>query len=219
MVRGGHRPRAIELLDPVVVAHLRAENGFASLADAGQALLLVEIDGAAQETEARAMGAAAACEQAGARQVIVALDEAQQRRLWEMRRKVSEVLRRAHPHKVSEDVAVPLGAIPALLQRLDRLAAEQGVTIAAYGHAGDGNLHVNVLVDDAQRLPLVEPVLEGIFRHALDLGGTLTGEHGVGLAKRRFMPLEQSAPLLRLQRDLKKTFDPFDLMNPGKMLP
>lgn len=219
MAGGGHRPRAIELLDPVVLEHLRAEGAGWPVGEPGQAMLLVEIDGTAAETEGRALAAAAACERAGARQLTMALDGAQQRRLWEMRRKVSEVLRKAHPHKVSEDVAVPLSAIPTLLQRLDGLAAEHGVTIAAYGHAGDGNLHVNVLVDEKERLLELDPLLTEIFRHALSLGGTLTGEHGVGLAKRRFMTLEQPPALLALQRELKRVFDPDGLMNPGKVLP
>jgi FAD/FMN-containing dehydrogenase len=106
-----------------------------------------------------------------------------------------------------------------MVQRLDRLSAQHDTTIAVFGHAGDGNLHVNVLFDDERVKQRLEPVLTGIFRAALDLGGTLSGEHGIGIAKRRFMPLEQPPELLDLERRLKRAFDPHNLMNPGKLLP
>jgi len=114
---------------------------------------------------------------------------------------------------------VPRSAIPEMVRRLDALAAAEAVTIASFGHAGDGNLHVNVLCDEEVLPPRLERVLTAIFRHTLELGGTLSGEHGIGIAKRRFMSLEQSSELLALQRALKRSFDPEGLLNPGKLLP
>jgi len=114
---------------------------------------------------------------------------------------------------------VPRAAIPEMVRRLDHLAVEHDVLIATFGHAGDGNLHVNVLTNDEEVRDRVEPVLRGIFEQALDLGGTLSGEHGIGIAKRRFMSMEQSPQVLQLQRELKRVFDPLGLLNPGKLLP
>jgi glycolate oxidase len=118
-----------------------------------------------------------------------------------------------------EDVVVPRAHIPEMLRRLDRLAAGQGVTIATFGHAGDGNLHVNVLFDEEETRGRLEPILAQIIQHTLDLGGTLSGEHGIGVSKRRFLAREQTASLIQLQRDVKRLFDPLGLMNPGKLLP
>ena len=218
LIHRGHRPRTLEFLDATVLEHLRQKGGYPIPPEAG-ALLLIELDGGAEACEQQMLEAAEACEAAGAVDILVATDEARRRQMWDMRRNANPTLKEAHRFKVSEDVVVPRAHIPEMVRRLDALAARHDVTIANFGHAGDGNLHVNVLFDDEAVGQRLEPLLEQIFRDTLDLGGTLSGEHGVGIAKRRFMPLEQSAELLALQRELKRTFDPLGLMNPGKMLP
>jgi len=218
MIAGGHRPRTLELLDGHVLDHLRRAGGWPVPVEAG-ALLLVELDGEAEALEGQMLAAADLCERGGAVEISVATDEARRRQMWEMRRNANPALKEQHRFKVSEDIVVPRAAIPEMVRRLDRLAAEHDVLIATFGHAGDGNLHVNVLCDDEQALARVEPVLVGIIKHALDLGGTLSGEHGIGIAKRRFMELEQPPDLLQLQRELKRVFDPRGLLNPGKLLP
>ncbi len=218
LIHRGHRPRTLEFLDAQVLEHLRQKGGHPIPPEAG-ALLLIELDGGEEACEQQMMEAAEACEEAGAVDILVATDEARRRQMWEMRRNANPTLKEAHRFKVSEDVAVPRARIPEMVRRLDALAARHDVTIANFGHAGDGNLHVNILFDDPDVSQRLEPLIEQIFRDALELGGTLSGEHGVGIAKRRFMPLEQPAELLALQRELKRTFDPQGLMNPGKMLP
>jgi glycolate oxidase len=180
---------------------------------------LVELDGVAEALEPQMLAAAEVCEQQGAVDILVATDEARRRQMWEMRRNANPALKEQHLRKISEDVVVPRAAIPEMIQRLDNLAAKHDVLIATFGHAGDGNLHVNVLLDSEEAVKGVEPVLAGIFRCALDLGGTLSGEHGIGIAKRRFMSLEQSEEVIQLGRSLKAAFDPDGLMNPGKLLP
>ena len=218
LILRGYRPRTLEFLDAGVLEHLRQKGGWPIPPEAG-ALLLIELDGAQECCEQQMLEAAEACELAGAVDILVATDEARRRQMWEMRRSANPTLTELHRFKVSEDVAVPREHIPEMVRRLDALAAKHDVIIANFGHAGDGNLHVNILFDDDEVHGRLEPLLEQIFRNTLELGGTLSGEHGVGLAKRRFMPLEQSAELLQLQRELKRTFDPEGLMNPGKMLP
>lgn len=218
MIRDGHRPRTLELMDEQVVGHLE-EQGKWPLPKGRSALLLVELDGEREGLEAQLMRVAEACEASGAKEILVATDEARRRQIWEMRRQVSTMLGEMHRFRVAEDVAVPRAAISEMLARLDRLAVDFGVGIATYGHAGDGNLHVNVVYDEEIAASRVESLIEAIFRHALDLGGTLSGEHGIGVSKRRYMPLEQPPPLLALQRELKRTFDPRGLLNPGKLIP
>ena len=218
MIQRGYRPRTLEFLDPQVLDHLRQKGGWPIPPEAG-ALLLVELDGDQRSLEAQLLDAASVCEGAGAVDILVATDEARRRQMWDMRRNVNPVLKELHRFKSSEDVVVPRAAIPEMIRRLDALAAEQDVIIASFGHAGDGNLHVNVLFDDAAVQARLERILLAIVKHALDLGGTLSGEHGIGLSKRRFMKLEQPEPLLALQRKIKRVFDPLGLMNPGKLLP
>lgn len=218
MVRRGFRPRTLEFLDGGVLDHLRREGAFAVPASAG-AMLLVELDGEAEGIEAQLLSAAAACELSGAVEILVATDEARRRQMWEMRRNVNPTLKELHRHKLSEDIVVPRSAIPEMVRRLDALAAAERVTIASFGHAGDGNLHVNLLYDEELAAETIERIVTAIFRETLALGGTLSGEHGIGIAKRRFMPLEQSRELLALQHALKRCFDPEGLLNPGKLLP
>ncbi|MFH1131133.1 MAG: FAD-linked oxidase C-terminal domain-containing protein, partial [Pseudomonadota bacterium] len=218
MIRQGYRPRTMELIDQHVVEHLRLTKRWPMPAGPC-ALLLVELDGEANGLEQQMVEAAGACESAGAQEILVATDEQRRRQIWDMRRASNPVLKEQHKYKYSEDIVVPRARIPEMLNQLDALAAKNKVAIANFGHAGDGNLHVNVLFDDEEQLKHIEHILTAVVRCALDLGGTLSGEHGIGIAKRRFMTMEQSPELLRLQRDLKKVFDPLGLMNPEKLLP
>ena len=159
----------------------------------------------------------------GALDVFAANDPAERRALWEARRLISPSLKEAHPIKIGEDVCVPRGAITAMLGRVDRIAAEVGLPIAVFGHAGDGNLHVNVVSDDDPADPAswakVDRACARIFADAVDLRGTLSGEHGIGLIKRPYMHLEQSERVLEWQRRWKAMWDPLDLLNPGKLIP
>jgi glycolate oxidase len=149
--------------------------------------------------------------------VLVAQSEAQRRDIWETRRYLSVNLKAVHPLKLSEDIAVPRSRIPEMIARAKALGAEHGLTVATYGHAGDGNLHCNVLFDREDERPAVEEVVGALLRTAVDLGGTITGEHGVGLSKRDFLEYEQGPAVVALERRLKAVFDPLGLLNPGKI--
>jgi glycolate oxidase len=219
ILKAGLRPRALELLDRSTIEHMRDKGR--RLPEGAQALLLVEVDGPAESIDAEVERAGAACEQAAALEVVVARSEQERRELWETRRLVNPTLRDAHRRKIPEDIVVPRKAIPEMLRRVDAISAETGVATATYGHAGDGNLHVNLLVDEPEAVVAerVDRAMDAVMRATLDLGGTLAGEHGVGLLKMKYLPWEQSPPLLRLQREWKRVFDPRDLLNPGKILP
>ncbi len=219
ILRRGLRPRALELLDRSTIEHMRGR-GRRLPAGAG-AVLLVEVDGPPESLEGEIERAGAGCEDAGALEVVVARNETERRDLWETRRLVNPTLRDLHRRKIPEDIVVPRRAIPEMLRRVDAISAETNIPTATYGHAGDGNLHVNLLVDESDEVvgQRLARAMDGIMRATLDLGGTLAGEHGVGLLKMKYLPWEQSPALLRLQRELKRVFDPLDLLNPGKIIP
>jgi glycolate oxidase len=208
-------PRCLELLDSATLEALRAA-GNAIEPKAG-ALLLIEVDGDESACERDAERIAGVCETVGALSLLVAQDASQRDRLWSARREMSLAVRRLTRFKLSEDVVVPRQAIPTLLDRVALSSDRLGIRTLTYGHAGDGNLHVNFLWDDAAELPAIERGIEQLFHDVVELRGTLSGEHGIGVLKAPYLHLEQSAELIALQRDLKRVFDPRGLLNPGKI--
>ncbi len=154
IIRKGYRPRALELLDRAAIEHVRPKAAFSFPAEAG-AIVLVELDGEPDGMEAGVLRCGAVCEEEGAREVIVARDDADRERLWQTRRLVSRSLREAHAFKISEDIVVPPGSIAEMLRRCDAIGGRQRLLMATFGHAGDGNLHVNVLTDENHREPAV----------------------------------------------------------------
>jgi glycolate oxidase len=220
IIKKGYRPRALELMDRNTIDHIRPKAAFSFPAGAG-ALVLMELDGEPEGMEANILRCGGVCEDHGATDVIIARDDADRERLWAARRGCSRALREAHAFKLSEDIVVPPGAIAAMLEKVDGIAAKERLMTATFGHAGDGNLHVNVLTDedhrDAAVAARIQNALGGVFRAALDLGGTLSGEHGIGIAKARYMAWEQSAEVIDWQKRLKRLWDPQELLNPGKI--
>jgi glycolate oxidase len=164
-----------------------------------------------------------ACDDLGALDVLGATEPAERRAVWEARRLISPALKEAYKIKVNEDVCVPRGKIVEMLARVDRVSAETGIATAVFGHAGDGNLHVNLLSNEDAADPAVRKKMwaaaEQVFAHCVSLGGTLSGEHGIGLTKRDYVPMEQSGQLLEWQRRWKAMWDPRGLLNPGKVIP
>jgi glycolate oxidase len=217
IIAAGLVPRCLELLDAATLGAVRAQG--TAVDERASAMLIIEVDGepASVATAAERIGAACVAQQAI--DVLVAQDEAKRARLWEARRQLSVATRAMAPFKISEDVVVPRTKIPALLDEVDRIAAETRIRMLTYGHAGDGNLHVNFLWSDPDETPRVEEGLGRLFRAVVALRGTLTGEHGVGTSKAEYLPLEQSGELIELQRRLKAVFDPKGLLNPGKIFP
>lgn len=217
---GGVVPAALEFADRVCTRVLRDSGALSAPPEAG-ALLWVEIDGDSAGLDASIRRAADRCRESGALTVDVAEDPATRARLWDVRRALSHTLRDRWPRKVSEDVAVPLARLPDLTAAARELGARHGLDVASFGHAGDGNLHVNILFDPAAPdvTARVEHAVEDLFKITIALGGTLSGEHGIGISKRPYMPLEQPAELRALQLDLKRAWDPKNILNPGKMFP
>lgn len=211
----GLRPRCIELLDSHTLSAMRAAGN--AIDPAAGAMLLIEVDGEPRDCETQAERVADAC--TGALDVLVAQDPAQREKLWAARRDMSHAVRRLAKKKIAEDVVVPRQRITELLERVARTCERTRVRHLTYGHAGDGNLHVNFLWDDDDEIAAVSGAVEQLFRDVVELGGTLSGEHGIGLLKAPYLPLEQSAEHIALERDLKRVFDPRGLLNPGKIFP
>jgi glycolate oxidase len=184
-----------------------------------EALLLIEVDGTLAACRELGERVAAVCEDEGAKDVQRAHDGETRDRMWAVRANMSATLRRTARHKLSEDVAVPREALGELLTRLEATSGRRGVRSVAYGHAGDGNLHVNFLWDEPDEAPRVQAAIRELFEHAVALGGTLSGEHGIGVLKAPYLAIEQSPGLMLLQQNIKHTFDPQGLLNPGKIFP
>jgi glycolate oxidase len=216
VLQGGILPRTLELLDDVTLKAVDGR-GFSFPPGAGAAVL-AEVDGNHEDglfAELTLLGEL--CEKAGAKEVLLAQSESQRENLWAARRSASAALRAVKRHKISEDIVVPRSRIPEAIERLKAMGAELGLTVATYGHAGDGNLHANVLYEGLHERPKVDEALRRMLMLTVSLGGTITGEHGVGYAKRPYLPLEQPPGVIALQRRLKTLFDPEGLLNPGKI--
>ena len=215
----GLLPRTCELMDGPTMRYVSPTAPFKFPENIGGALI-IEHDGNSPDAVMEDLAKSGEmCTEAGAIDVVAAQDEAQRRRIWETRRMTSVALMNVRPFKISEDIAVPRGKLITMIQKVREIGARHGLPTACYGHAGDGNLHVNLLFGTAEERAKSSAAVDEVLEAAIDLGGTITGEHGVGLAKRKFLAKEQSPQLIAIQRRLKKAFDPENLLNPGKIFP
>lgn len=210
-------PRCLEFLDEKTLELMRMTG--ADLDPKAGALLLIEVDGSEDETLRQAEIIGQHCTTAGASSVVVAQSASQRSKLWAARKQMSVAVRSRAKHKISEDVVVPRTRLHDLVQEVQRLGEEHAIDALSYGHAGDGNLHVNFLWNDPEEKRRVDQATLALFQKTITLGGTLSGEHGIGLSKAPYLPLEQTAELIDLQERLKATFDPRGVMNPGKIFP
>ncbi len=209
-------PRCLELMDGHTLSLVRPLVAL-SIPEAAQAALLVELDGSEGECERSLEHAGNLMLEAGALDVLVARHGGEREKVWAARRELSRALRASARFKLAEDVVVPRSQIPALLAFVAETSQSHGIPMPTYGHAGDGNLHVNFLWNDASEEPRVKAAIEATFRKVVSLRGTLTGEHGVGVLKAPYLHLEQSAELIDWQKRIKATFDPKGILNPGKI--
>ncbi|MBK7155306.1 MAG: hypothetical protein IPH72_26585 [Sandaracinaceae bacterium] len=179
----------------------------------------MELDGDARHVPEQTERVGNAMLEAGAMDVLVADKGSERERLWGARRELSHTLRRVARNKLSEDVVVPRSRIADLLAVCRGLSERHAIVMPTYGHAGDGNLHVNFLWDRDEQRPAVDAAIRGLFESVVAMRGTLSGEHGIGVLKAPYLPLEQSAGLIALQERIKDVFDPRGILNPGKIFP
>ena len=212
-------PRTLEFMDREAI---KAVEKFQPLGldDNVEALLLIEIDGHPEAIKKEAGKVADICMKLGA-DVKMAEGDAARERLWECRRRVSPALYSLSPRKIGEDIVVPRNSIPRMLTSLKKLSEKTGIKIVNFGHAGDGNIHVNLMVDrtNEEENRKAEALVREIFNTTLSLGGTISGEHGVGITKAPYIGMEIKGSELALMKGIKNLFDPKNILNPGKIFP
>ena len=219
IIREGILPATLEFLDRLCIDCVREGMGIDIPGEAG-AMLLIEVDGDETLVERESKKVREICVRSGAIKIQAASEKGEAERLWEARREVSPSLLKLRPSKVSEDVVVPRSRVPELVSFLGDLGERHGLPIPAFGHAGDGNIHVNIMMDrdNPDEVKKGEIAVRDLFGKVLELGGTITGEHGIGITKAPYMEMEFSRPALELMSRVKKAFDPKGILNPGKML-
>ncbi|MFH1058678.1 MAG: FAD-linked oxidase C-terminal domain-containing protein [Pseudomonadota bacterium] len=219
LLASGITPTAIEFMDDATIkivenyAHIGLPVGAA-------AMLLVDVDGPPEVVSRQGRDVAELLRRAGGDPVRLARDKAEAEDLWRARRAAGPATYQVGPCKINEDIVVPLGKLPEMVRRLKDIGRQRQVNVISFGHAGDGNIHVNIMCE--QTPDQIEKAIQArsdVFAHALALGGSLSGEHGVGLSKQGFVTSETDPVALELMRGLKKVFDPKNLLNPGKMWP
>lgn len=212
-------PCALEFMDGTALRLVR-ERG-ATISEAAGALLLIDVDARASALDDACAAISVAARGRGLVDLSEARTEAETATLWAARKALSPALRTIAPMKINEDVVVPVSRLPELIAGVDALSLRHGIPIVCFGHAGNGNIHVNLLYDPANptQARAAPACLDAVFDLVLRLDGTLSGEHGIGLAKRDWMPRALDATTLALMRAVKSQFDPHALLNPGKLLP
>ena len=214
-------PAALELVDQDSLDAVAGYLGERLAPEGTGALLLIEVDGVAEAVAAEAALVAEACRQAGALEVLLADNDQQRDQLWRVRRALSYALRPIAPRKINNDVVVPRGRVPELFALVGQLRDRHRLRMPCFGHAGDGNIHVNIMIDpaDADQLARAERAVAELFAGVVALEGSISGEHGIGVSKAPYLGLELSPPAIALMRRVKRAFDPEGILNPGKIFP
>lgn len=220
VLSSGIIPAKMEIIDQACVVAVENYQPLGLPTDI-EAIVLIELDGHPQAIEEEIVKVKQICEEVGAREVKVANDEKEAEELWKARKLVSPAIVRVKPTKISEDATVPRSKIPDMFRRLKEIREKYQVDLVVFGHAGDGNLHPNIIADqrDEEEMKRVEMAVEEIFKAALELGGTLSGEHGIGTMKAPFMKLELGDVGLEMMKRIKESWDPKNILNPGKIFP
>lgn len=210
-------PATLELLDGFTIKTVEEATKIGLPTDAG-ALLLIEIDGHQAQVEDDFQVVKAICAELGGR-IKVAENEQEKAKIWEARRKALSSLARLKPTLILEDATVPRSKIPAMMKAIQEITKKYNLTIGTFGHAGDGNLHPTILTDkrNKQEMVLVEKAVDEIFEAALRMDGTLSGEHGIGFAKAKYLEMEVGSGTISFMKKLKTGLDPKNILNPHKM--
>jgi D-lactate dehydrogenase len=213
-------PCALEFIDGQAIEMIR-NYSTARLPQQAGAMLMIETDGPVSQLDYAVETLSQAATNDGLLEIHTADTSEEIAALWATRKALSPALRNVAPKKINEDVVVPVSNIPALIRGLEQLSQQYAIPIINFGHAGNGNIHVNLLIDpdDPQQMRNAAQCLDAVFSLVLSLHGTLSGEHGVGLEKRDFVDREIDPVTLGLMRRIKQEFDPRGILNPGKMFP
>lgn len=211
-------PRCIEYLDEESLKLVRDRLSF-EIPHHAKALLIIELDGDPDSVEKNGERIKGFCLSSHALEVITAKTQLEAGALWEARKALSPVLYKIAANKINEDIVVPISRIPDMVEATQKIQKDSGLKVVSFGHAGDGNIHCNIMYDKSNpnQREKAEKAVEELFRVTLSLGGTITGEHGIGLTKKRFLPNEIGEIQIELMKGIKKVFDPLNILNPGKI--
>jgi len=218
IIAGGLVPCSLELLDNIYIRNIEEYAKVGLPTEAG-AVLLIEVDGDSEVLAKQIGQIEQICQRQGAVQIRIAKTKAEAEELWRARRSAFAAVSRVRPTIIGEDATVPRSSIPAAVRRIQEIAAKYNIIIAILGHAGDGNLHATILTDerDREEMRRVEQAIEEIFAATVELGGSLSGEHGIGRAKSKFITLQIGEVGLEVQHRIKLALDPNNILNPGVM--
>jgi glycolate oxidase len=211
-------PVAIEVLDRNAIRAVETEYAFGLSADAG-ALLLVSVDGSVEQVEQESNIVENVLREGGGYDILRANTREDEDRLWDVRRALSPAIKKFGTLKFNEDVVVPRSRVPELIERVEQIGVRFNTFVVNFGHAGDGNIHVNFMCDreDADAVRRARLAVRETFAAAVDLGGTISGEHGIGYVKAPYLDMAIDVPTMETMRRIKRALDPNGILNPGKM--
>ena len=220
IIRGKIIPTTLEFMDATAIDCVR-QNANLDLPEAARALLIIEVDGDAEMLEKQSSRILDIVTPLGVVATQVAVTAEESEAIWRVRRSVSPSLRRVNPDKYNEDICVPRSRLPDMIRAIEAIARRLEIPIVNFGHAGDGNIHVNIMVNRA--LPgqeeKAEEAIRDIFAETIRLGGTMSGEHGVGVTKAPYLPMELDPAAVLYMKAIKRSLDPNNILNPGKIFP
>ena len=218
IIRESVLPRCVEFMDRASINCVK-ENFEFELADNIEALLLIEIDGDSEIVDKNYKKLIEFCENRNVSNIICANNQKDAIELWKARKALSPALFKLAPDKINEDIVVPVDKIPQLVKKIELLKKESGLFIACFGHAGDGNIHCNIMYNKQNKTDLMraQKAVDQLFAITLELGGTITGEHGVGITKMKYLPDEIGEVEIQIMKKIKEVFDPNGILNPGKI--
>ncbi len=214
----GLLPMAMEVIDKFCVGAVEENFAFGLSPDAA-AILLVAVDGSRDEVERNAHTIERIIGENGGFDILRARSKEEEDKLWDVRRAISPSLMKYGTLKINEDVVVPRSKVPELVARIEEIGRRNSTFVANFGHAGDGNIHVNFVVDrdDPEQIARARQCVAETFQLSVDLGGTISGEHGIGYVKSPYLSYALDAPTIEIMKSIKKVFDPNGILNPGKM--
>ncbi len=217
IMASGIKPSALEIMDRASVECVKRYKGF-SIPQNTEAILLIEVDGTKEEVRKYAREIVKILKAHSAK-TKTARNEKEEEEVWALRRAISPSLLHIAPTKINEDVVVPVDKMAQALDAFRKIGKLYGVPVVCFGHAGDGNIHVNVMTDekDERLFERAKKAVREIFIATVALGGSLSGEHGIGITKEKFLPIQVKKEEIHLWRRIKKAFDPENIINPGKM--
>jgi len=218
IIRSKIIPATLEFMDGRTLDCVRQATDL-EVPEGARAVLIIEVDGDREFLDKQAARIAEIIKPLGVVETRIATTPEESEALWQIRRSVSASLRKVNPDKYNEDICVPRSKVPEMIRKVDAIAEKYAIPIVNFGHAGDGNIHVNIMVNKKVSGDTLkaEGAIRDVFKAALELGGTMSGEHGVGIAKAPYIPLEITPEAARYMKAIKQALDPNNILNPGKI--